>query len=240
MKIIGIVSQKGGVGKTTIAMALSSYLAYKLGKRVIVADMDEDQLSIARQRKEEEMIVASPHGQFLQEVIDAHGHPLYPILAIDSDVDLQNTLSPYLEDDSQYDYMIIDTKGAISDRLLLALSIMDHVIIPVNPTATSARSTGTMAEFIQKQLDNKSLDLEYDIIWTNYKPTSVIEEEKEAYKESYFPTSKGHFCDFTIPNRVNIPRRNITNTLFFPIESEMIKSAPELLNALNIFHQKIK
>lgn len=38
--VVSIINLKGGVGKSTLAMMISEYLAFRFGKRVLLIDMD--------------------------------------------------------------------------------------------------------------------------------------------------------------------------------------------------------
>ena len=50
MKIIAVMTQKGGVGKTMTASSLAYILGVEHGKRVLIADADQQEhLNVVRQ-----------------------------------------------------------------------------------------------------------------------------------------------------------------------------------------------
>ena len=52
-KIISVVGEKGGIGKTTLNIILASDLFYAKGKKVVLLDLDNPQYSIYNKRQRE-------------------------------------------------------------------------------------------------------------------------------------------------------------------------------------------
>lgn len=129
-KIIAVVNNKGGVGKTTAAVHIGCALA-ALGKRVLCVDMDT-QANLAQNffsRK------------FVNTAIKAvqNGSPLPPEHH-SSGVDVL-TLSFYEADEeeyraaihayaSEYEYILIDSPPSLEKRTLSALKASSFVLIP--------------------------------------------------------------------------------------------------------------
>lgn len=152
MKIISIANQKGGVGKTTTAMALGAALASK-GKRVLLIDLDpQGNLSSYLGYESDggitihELIVAGAAGREINVAScirrsDAEQLDYIPAtLALgDSDSALQvaigkeRVLYRCLQAPAfgNYDYAVIDCRPALDNLTLNALSASDVVIVPV-------------------------------------------------------------------------------------------------------------
>ncbi|MCK4676235.1 MAG: ParA family protein, partial [Gammaproteobacteria bacterium] len=47
MRTILVLNAKGGCGKSTISTNLASYFAYEMGKKVVLADFDPQESSLA-------------------------------------------------------------------------------------------------------------------------------------------------------------------------------------------------
>ena len=112
--LIGILNQKGGVGKTTTAVHLAYWLKRKR-KKTLVIDADSQKSS----------------SQWLER-IDMD----YKIIDDPEDVYEQS-----LDLSAQYDYVIVDAPGVLGDTSKSILLAADLAIIPVQPTQLDIDST---------------------------------------------------------------------------------------------------
>lgn len=143
--IIAVLNQKGGVGKTTTAINLASYLA-KAGKRVLVVDLDPQGnatsgLGIDKHKLAETMYdVLFQHEIAPNVVLDTEfeGLQLLPANAnlAGAEVQLVGTLQRELQlkqalDQFHHDYILIDCPPSLGLLTVNALSAADFVLIPV-------------------------------------------------------------------------------------------------------------
>lgn len=146
-KIIAIVNQKGGVGKTTTAINLGACLAV-LEKRVLIVDADPQanatsglgidppagQLtiydSIIHSAPAGEAIVptATPNLHILPSHIDLVGAELELVQFPDREQRLKNILDPIRP---AYDFILIDCMPSLGLLTVNALTAADSVLIPM-------------------------------------------------------------------------------------------------------------
>jgi chromosome partitioning protein len=111
MQIISVLGQKGGSGKTTLALALA-VRAVKAGRNVAVLDLDTQGSARkwAKRRATETPAVARRDPYELQETVEALR-------------------------EGGADLVIVDTPGKIEAAATAAAKVADLVLIPVRPTA---------------------------------------------------------------------------------------------------------
>jgi len=114
MSIIVTANQKGGVGKTAIAVHLAHGLSKELGSKVLVVDADP---------------AASVYKHFRRREI---GDPPYT-LAGGAQPDIHARL-PQLLQAGGFDHCIVDCPAGASNITRSALRIADLVIVPVQPS----------------------------------------------------------------------------------------------------------
>ncbi len=146
-KIIAIVNQKGGVGKTTTAINLCACLA-ELNKRVLLVDIDPqgnataglgvDRTSLSyciykvliEEEPIEKALIELKEYSFdlLPATIDLAGAEIELVPAFSRELRLKKALSSLI---GRYDYIYIDCPPSLGLLTINALAAADEVIIPV-------------------------------------------------------------------------------------------------------------
>jgi len=155
MQVISIISTKGGVGKTTTAANLGGLLA-DAGLRVLLLDLDVQptlssyyaleqrapggiyELLVFNERRLEELVSRTTIPGLDLIVSNDHCGELNTLLlhAADGRLRLRHllpTLAPH------YDLMLIDTQGARSVLLEMAVLASDLALSPITPEILAAR-----------------------------------------------------------------------------------------------------
>lgn len=174
-KIITVVNQKGGVGKTTTAVNLGAYLS-SLGKYVLLVDLDPQAnatsgLGIDYQNLERGVYEALGGDYLMREVIQPTGHvgyrlaPATPALA-GASVELVNLdrrefrlTESLLEVRSDYDVILIDCPPSLGMLTINGLVASDYVLIPVQAEYYALEGLGQLMQTITLVQENIKKDL---------------------------------------------------------------------------------
>jgi chromosome partitioning protein len=202
-RIIALVNQKGGVGKTTSTINIGAGLALK-GKQVLLIDLDPQasltmslgQDASQSDRTAYEVLVGDLDIQ--KAIIKLDGYDLVPcdarLLTIENGKEkrlLQRGLASVA---GMYDYILIDCRPSLGNLMLNALTACNEVYIPVQAEflalAGLAQLTNTIA--IVKQSLNPDIKIT-GVIITRYKVRTKLSKEvynkaKEIYPQAIFKT----------------------------------------------------
>lgn len=163
-RIIAVINQKGGVGKTTTAINLGAYLA-KSGKEVLIVDMDPQGnatsgLGLEKQGLDSTMYDVLFGNNDLQSTVKETNIsglnvlPTNPMLAA-AEIDLagevgrEHKLANSLAH-ATYDYILIDCPPALGLLTINALAAANEVLIPVQAEYYALEGLGQLLEVIQR------------------------------------------------------------------------------------------
>ncbi len=209
-KIIAIVNQKGGVGKTTTAINLAACLGV-LERRTLIVDADPQANATSgtgldpRETKSSiyESIVNgtaakdvihptdNPNLDMLPGSIDLVGAEIEMIDMPDRERQMKNVLEPLRE---EYDFIIIDCSPSLGLVTVNALVAADSVIVPVQCEYFALEGLGKLLntiKIIQQRL-NPDLVIE-GMLLTMYDSrlrlaNQVVEEVKTHFQQLVFDT----------------------------------------------------
>ena len=108
--ILALLNQKGGVGKTTLAIHLAAALALK-GRSVLLVDAD-------------------PQGSALDWAAARQAAPLFPVVGLPKN-NLHKEIPAHA---AKYDDIIIDGPPRVNELARAAILASDMVLIPVQPS----------------------------------------------------------------------------------------------------------
>ena len=215
-KVISLVNQKGGVGKTTTSINLSSSLG-QLGKKVLLIDLDSQSntttgLGIERAKigkstydvimgacDIKDAIIKTPFKNLsvIPSVIDLAGSEveLVQISSTEKDFVMTEQLKKQVEKiKDRYDYILIDCPPSLGILTLNALSASDSVLIPIQCEFYSLDGVNLLLKTIlsvQKAV-NPKLEIEGVLLTMLDGRTllglEVVEDVRKFFNEKVFST----------------------------------------------------
>ncbi|PJD94520.1 MAG: septum site-determining protein MinD [Legionella sp.] len=185
-KIIVITSGKGGVGKTTSSAAISSGLALK-GHKTVVIDFDiglrnlDIIMGCERRVVYDFVNVINGEATLNQALIKDKRIPNLYILPASQTRDkdaltLEGVEKTLNELSKEFDYIICDSPAGIETGALMAMYFADHAIVITNPEVSSVRDSdrilGILSSKTKRAVENREPVQEHLLI-TRYDPDRV-------------------------------------------------------------------
>lgn len=168
--IIGVLNQKGGAGKTTIATNLACVVA-KAGSRVLLVDAD-------------------PQGSSMAWSAARECDPLFPVISMAKPT-LHRDLPSIAAD---YDVTIIDGAPRVNDLGRAAILASDVVVIPVQPSAFDAWATEETVQLIREAQQFKETLKTVFVINRKIVNTAIGRDVHNALSRFEFPTLDIELC----------------------------------------------
>lgn len=217
-KIIAILNQKGGVGKTTTSINLSAALGM-LGKKVLLIDADPQGNSTSGYGINKRELEASSYELLIGEAqiadtiihTDCRGVDLVPssitlagaemeLIDMDNrDKRMKNAVAPVLMD---YDFIIIDCPPSLGLITINALTATDTVLIPQQCEFFALEGLSQLMSTVRKvkHKSNANLDIE-GVLLTMFDGRLNLTQQIVREIKKFFP---GKVFSTVIPRTVRL------------------------------------
>ncbi len=154
-RILGIVSGKGGVGKSTCALGLGVALC-RLGKRVLLIDLDAGLRCLDIMTRVDDRLVfdlsdvlgGKPLSEAVLPVPDCDGLSLLAAPKTAQSIDGAR-LSQTLLLANEYDYIILDFPAGTDFPFIKDISDITDFLVVTNADAVSIRDSGEMSDILR-------------------------------------------------------------------------------------------
>ncbi len=209
-RIIAVANQKGGVGKTTTAINISSYLASH-GKKILLIDNDPQGNATSGLGINKKNIEVSIYDVLINEVpikdtelatsienlklcpsnIQLAGAEVELVTEISREMKLKRALEDIRE---RFDFIIIDCPPSLGLLTINALTAADSILVPIQCEYYALEGLSQLMEtvkLVQKHLNSK-LEIE-GVVLTMFDARTnlsiqVVEEVKKYFKKKVYKT----------------------------------------------------
>lgn len=203
MRIITIINQKGGTGKTTITMNLGVALAL-MGKKILLIDFDPQAnltYSFGIRNPKNTIVEVLQGKQTIQTIlVKKEGLDIAPSSSLLADLEVsiinkigrEQLLQDRLKGLKEYDYVFIDSPPSLSILTINALTTAGEVLIPLQMEILSLQGLTQLLKTIDevKNILNKKLRIT-GIVVSMYDgrrrlSSEILNEIKNNLKEKIF------------------------------------------------------
>ena len=209
-RIIAIANQKGGVGKTTTSINLSSCLA-EAGKKILAIDLDPQGNTTSGLGIDKSTVEHTSYQLLTNEttIWEAMTPSIVPGLSViaserslagaeieligvdDKEFIIRNAVQPIKDD---YDYIIIDCPPSLSMLTINAMTTADTVLVPIQCEYYALEGLSELIytiELVKERLNNK-LEIE-GVVFTMYDARTclslqVVENVKQNLHQNIYKT----------------------------------------------------
>jgi chromosome partitioning protein len=207
MRIIALMNQKGGVGKTTTTVNLGAALA-EMGKRVCLIDLDPQAHLTINYGMEPSPDICSLYDVLINDrsFLEAVHKVDQNIALVPSSIDLagaevelvsilgrETLLKRRLEAvEHDFDFILLDCPPSLGLLTLNALAVADEVIIPMQPHFLALQGVAKLLETVQ--LVNKRINPKLrvsGIVLTMFDSQTKLSNEVVAELNSFIEQAEG-------------------------------------------------
>ena len=203
MKVIAVLNQKGGSGKTTIATHLARGLQLQ-GHSVLLVDSDQQGSARDWRAVNEDNPV--------------------PVIGLD-----RPTLDKDLKNVSDKEFVVIDGSPQATNLALSAIKAAHFVLIPVQPSPYDVWATSDLVDLVQQRIEMTDGKLKAAFVVSRAIQNTNIGKEVAAVLQDYnLPV-----LDARIVQRVSYPNSASVGKTVFETESAKSSAVTEITQLVN-------
>ena len=222
-KIISVINQKGGVGKTTTVINLAAGLSMK-GKKILVIDLDPQGnattgLGLSNTTNSDKTIYSVLNGnKKISEVIQSTNFVNLNLITSNIDLSglevetagdsrrafkLKDELGAILNDSRRsYDYILIDCPPSLSLLTIMALVASDALVVPLQTEFFALEGLTQLIKTIERIKSNLNPSLEIrGILLTMFDKRNKLSGQVEVEARNYF---KDKVYSTAVPRNVRL------------------------------------
>lgn len=235
-KVIAIANQKGGVGKTTTSINLSTCVAER-GKKVLLIDIDPQGnatsgVGIAKQSDDNSIYDVLVNDEKMVNIIKptvvknlfvcpssinlaGAEVELVPLMA--RETRLKKAIEE-LEQEQKYDYIFIDCPPSLGLITLNAFAAASSVLVPIQCEYYALEGLGQLVNTIRLVQKNLNQDLEIEgVVMTMYDSRTKLSSQVAEEVRKYF---ENKVFDTVIPRNIRLseaPSHGLPITIYDPL-----------------------